>query len=59
MYDYTKLKNDVEKHQKKKKKKSVYSADGKHFKFDRIKNFFISVNKPKNTKKKLYNFYEK
>ena len=61
MYDYTKLKNDVEKHQKKKKKKkkTVYSADGKHFKFDRIKNFFISVNKPKNTKKKLYNFYEK
>ena len=54
MYDYTKLKNDVEKHQKKKKKKkkSVYSADGKHFKFDRIKNFFISVNKPKNTKNK-------
>ena len=37
---------------KKKKKKSVYSADGKHFKFDRIKNFFISVNKPKNTKNK-------
>ena len=57
MYDYTKLKNDVEKHEK--KKKSVYSTDGKDFKFDRIKNFFISVNKPKNTKKKLYNFYEK
>ena len=52
MYDYTKLKNDVEKHEKKKKKKSVYSTDGKDFKFDRIKNFFISVNKPKNTKKK-------
>ena len=46
----TMLKNIKKK--KKKKKKSVYSADGKHFKFDRIKNFFISVNKPKNTKKK-------